>query len=190
MSTEQPLPEFSRPVIAEQVSTSGITRVIEATPAERAALARRFDLVAIDRLAARLSLKRVRGEFIRVTGTLDAEVVQTCVVTLEPVPATVADAFSALYAPDHLLPQAEDEEVEVSFASAADEEDVPEAMPGGIIDIGELAAQHLSLALDPYPRRPGAEIPPELRAPDPDGEQGAEQRPNPFAALSSLKRAP
>lgn len=178
-------PEFSRRVIADTVSTAGTERTIEANPAERAALATRFDLFAIDSLTARVKLRRIRGEFIRVTGDLVADVVQRCVVTLEPVPQHVDDSFEALFAPDHLIPK-EEEEIEVSFATGA-EEDAPEPMDNGSIDIGELVAQHLSLALDPYPRKPGVAF---EEIDDPYEPEPEEEKPNPFAKLASLKREP
>lgn len=177
-------PEFSRPVIADTVSPGGMVEKIEATGAEREALARRFDLRGIASLKAAVRLRRVRGEMIRVTGELEADVTQTCVVTLEPVPEHVTESFSALFAPDHLLPKDAEEEVEVAFA-AAEDADVPEAMPRGIIDIGELTAQHLSLALDPYPRKDGASFEDIV---EPEEEPVEADKPNPFAELARLKR--
>lgn len=185
--TARTAPEFSRPVIADTVSPGGMVEKIEATAAERAALARRFDLQDIAFLKATVRLRRVRGEMVRVTGELEADVTQTCVVTLEPVAAHVADSFSALFAPDHLLPkETEEEEIEVSFA-ALEDVDVPEAMPRGIIDIGELAAQHLSLALDPYPRKEGASFE-DIVEPEEERAVVEAARPNPFAELARLKR--
>jgi len=176
--------EFSRPVIADTVATSGTVQTIEATAAERSALARRFDLVSLDALTATVRLRRVRGEFVRITGALEADVVQTCVVTLEPVPAHVSEEFSALYAPEHLVPK-EEEEIDVTFA--ADDEDLPEAMVGGRIDIGELVAQHLSLALDPYPRKAGVTFD---EIDETDDAPAAEEpvKRHPFADLERLKR--
>ncbi|QJE72679.1 DUF177 domain-containing protein [Aerophototrophica crusticola] len=182
-------PEMSRVVIADTVSTGGKSLTIDSKPEERAALAKRFDLVAIDSLTATLRLRRVRGEMVKVTGSLSADVVQTCVVTLDPVPAHVEEEFSALFAPDHLLPKEEEEE-EMTFSVEMLEEDVPEAMPGGRIDVGELVAQHLSLALDPYPRKAGISFEEIDEGAEPDSApvQAEPAKPNPFAALARLKK--
>jgi len=51
---------------------------------------------------------------------------------------------------------------------------------GGIIDLGEAAAEQLALALDPYPRKPGSSGVPET----PEQEAGG-----PFGRLASLRRA-
>ncbi len=176
--------EFARPVIAAKVTTSGLTERIEANETERTRLARRLELVAVEALAATVRLRRVRGEMVKVDGTLEADVVQSCVVTLEPVPAHVTESFSALFAPDHLLPKEEEgDDVDLTFSLEDLEADVPEAMPGGRIDIGELVAQHLSLALDPYPRKPGVVF--DDIAEDDGGEML--EKPNPFAGLARLK---
>ncbi|MFV3076248.1 YceD family protein [Niveispirillum fermenti] len=194
MNNPSRTPELSRTVIADKVTTSGGYEVVTAGDAECAALATRFDLISLSGLTAKLRLRRVRGDFIKVTGELEADVVQRCVVTLEPVPAHVKEEFSALYAPDHLIPKEEEDAESDHFQYLGAEEDFPEPMPGGRIDIGELVAQNLSLALDPYPRRDGVEFTPILEDVGPDtlsltGDEPAEPpRQNPFAALSRLKK--
>ncbi len=199
-----PPPEFSRPVNADSVQDREKVEALEATPREREALARRFDLVSVESLTATVRLRRVRGgQMIRVAGTLEAEVVQTSVVSLEPFTTRVAEEFTALFAPDHLIPR-EEEDLE-AFLDQQGEGDAPEPIVNGKVDVGELVAQHLSLALDPYPRRPDeghfqhiedldpdGVIPDMAPTGDEDGEAGEAaprdpQRPNPFAALAKLK---
>ena len=197
--TALPPPEFSRPVVAESLRGDQTVREIEATPAECRLLAERFRLEAVRNLRATIRLIRQRGPesgMIRVKGTLTAEVVQTCVVTLAPVPASVSESFSALFSPE----VAEDDEEMILDPFALDA-DSPEPMTDGVIDIGELTAQHLSLALDPYPRAPGVEFTgfdddlaeggAEPGEPEPDGEGGGEDEPappGPFGVLAGLKR--
>lgn len=175
MTTSEPVPapEFSRPVSIARLPGGG-RFAIEASAAERASLARRFDLVAIDRLAATGQLARLAGGAIRLDARLEADVVQSCVVTLDPVPAHVADEFSLLYTPE-LGPA---REVELT----GEEEDV-EPLAGDTIDLGEAVAQQLSLALDPYPHAPEAAVPDEASEP-PAPED------HPFAALARLKGQP
>jgi uncharacterized metal-binding protein YceD (DUF177 family) len=190
----EPTPEFSRLVVVEEMSADVQTRTLAATPAECQALARRFELVALGRLEASVRLRRFKGgQMVEVRGRLSADVVQTCVVSLDPVPNTVEERFSALFAVPALMPETE---MELMADPAALEEDLPEPMVGGRIDLGELTAQHLSLALDPYPRKPGVEFvcPPEApeAAPEPRAADRTEEAPagppNPFAALAALKR--
>lgn len=194
MTAHPPPPELSRIVIADKVTTNGMYEVVTATDAECAALARRFDIVSVTGLRAKMRLRRIRGEFIKVTGELSANVVQSCVVTLDPVPAAVQSDFSALYAPDHLIPKEDEGDETDHFQFLGADEDFPEPMPAGRIDIGELVAQNLSLALEPYPRKDGVEFTPILEDVGPDTLSLTEDMPveaprqNPFAALSRLKK--
>lgn len=175
------VPEFSRPIPIDQIGGRETVREIEATPAERAALAERLDLVALDGLTATLRLRRLPGGMIRVSGRFAAEVVQSCVVTLVPVPAHCAAAFSMRFGEIATLETLREIEV------AAEGEDEPEPVEGGQIDLGEAVVQQLAVTLDPYPRAPGATLP---EAPsDADEEAGAEEV-NPFAALAKLTGDP
>jgi len=162
--------EFSRKVDVERLpQTSETTREIAADEAERTALAGRFQLVALDRLEARVALTRLPGGLLRLTGDLSADVVQECVVTLEPMATRVEDRFTLLYG------HAQDEAGEVVLSGEAE---LVEPISGGVLDIGEAVAQQLSLALDPYPRRPAASLP------APATEPGDA---SPFAALAKWR---
>jgi uncharacterized metal-binding protein YceD (DUF177 family) len=175
-----PEPEFFRPLHVEKVGLGTVHESLQARPTEREALAKRFGLIAIKRLQAELDIEQTHaGKMLAVTGSFSADVVQQCVVTLEPLESTVGNTIDALFAPAKLLDRG---------AGApnidAGEEDDPEPYVNGQIDLGELVAQHLGLALDPYPRKPGLEpLEREFTAPanDPGG------RSSPFAVLKSLK---
>jgi uncharacterized metal-binding protein YceD (DUF177 family) len=168
--------EFSRFVEADSVGTHRMERRISANPEERAALARRFGLIGIDRLEATFSLKRAGGGVIHIEGEVEAEVVQACVVTLAPVPAKVAETLAADFA------DADDRRRPVETDLDFEADDPPEPIRNGHIDLGELAAEHLALALDPYPRAPGAAIPAEF-SPEPDAEEAPDRSVNPFSIL-------
>ncbi len=184
-----PPPEFSRPVVAESLRGDQTVREIEASDAECRALAGRFRLEAVRSLRATIRLIRLGGHqsgMVRVKGALTAEVVQSCVVTLEPVPASIGESFDALFAAE--VPESDEEMILDPFAP---EETLPEPMVNGVIDIGELTAQHLSLALDPYPRAPGVEFSgfDDDAAGEAEGEADEGPPPSgPFGVLAGLKR--
>ncbi len=139
-------PEWSRPERLDAIAHDERIVTIEADEAERAAVARRFDLVAIDRLSAQLTMRRdVAG--ILVTGRVTAAVVQACSVTAERLAVAVDEPVLVRF----VEPVAGEEEVELS----ADVLDTIE-IEGGAIDLGEAAAQTMALALDPFPRGPNA----------------------------------
>lgn len=164
-------PEFSRFVALDELDGGPLTRMIEATDAERAALRARFGLVSLTSLAAKVVLRRLpAGPLVRVEGRLEADVEQRCIVTLEPVPEHIEEAFSETYGPEDYRPPAE-----------LDDEDLPESFDDGGIDVGELVAQILSLSLDPYPRAAGT-----TAAAKSGAASEAESRSQPFAGLDDM----
>jgi len=165
--TEPAPPEFPRPVDVNRLPGEGVYD-LAATPAERAALARRFDLLALDRLEAQVRLTPLPGGLLRLSAALSADLAQACVVTLEPVPGRIEDEFTLLYRPG-----VEDADKAVVLSGAAE---LVEPLPGGVLDIGEAVAQQLSLVLDPFPRAPGAAA-----------ESPGKALASPFAALAKWK---
>ena len=141
-----PAPELSRVMKASDIGASPRGLTIEATAVERDGLAARFALLSLDVLAAELSVwSEAAG--VRVTGRVRAEATQACVVSAEPVPATVDAPLDLLFAVEgDDLP----EEVELSSEAC-------DVLPfdGQAIDVGEAVAQTFGLALDPYPRAAG-----------------------------------
>jgi uncharacterized metal-binding protein YceD (DUF177 family) len=172
-------PELSRPLAVDKIPVGGMEEHIVASSAERKALAARFGLLDLPKLEASLNMDHAEGRMIAVTGTLTADVVQQCVVTLEPVPAHIADTIDILFAPPALLdlgagpPHAD---------SGMDE--APEPIVNGVINLGELVAQHLAVALDPYPRKEGAELP----VADSGAKTPKEGVNSPFAKLVEMKK--
>lgn len=159
-------------------------RQIEANAAERAALAEVLELQAIDRLVATLRTRRLASGLIEVSGEMESEVVQSCVVTLEPVPARIRESFRLTFG--DVEPEPALGEIDISF----DDSDPPEPIVDGKIDLGALVAEQLSLALDPYPRKEGAEVPQEF-TPSPAEIVDLQTTPatrKPFAGLDKLKK--
>lgn len=166
--------EFSRQIAIEGITPDKTRQEkVVATAAECAALAKRFDLRGLENFTADLKIRRVEGgEVVHVEGKLKADVIQTCVVSLLDVHAHVDYSFETFFSED-----APDESEGVDG-----NEDAPELMRNGMIDLGEVAAQYLSLGLDPYPRAPGVSLAAQMR------ELGAEVRNSPFAVLQGLKK--
>ena len=142
-------PEFPRPHRLDQIGAAESAVAIAASPEERAALARRFDLVAIDSLTARFALRRDAAGVLA-HGHLSAAVTQACSITGDPLPATVEQDFAIRFLPEPGEGEAQDE-VELA------EEDLDTVFyAGSALDLGEAAAETLALALDPFPRGPRA----------------------------------
>ncbi len=174
-------PEFSRPVDVDRVGHTEVVHQIVASADERAALAKRFDLLGIEKLEAKLRLRRARGgSVLRLAGRLSADAVQACVVTLAPVAAHVEAEFTVLYGDGDV--GGEGVEIDPELESTA------EPWPEGPLDLGETVAQEFALALEPYPRAPGAALDP-VEAP-PEAPADGPEKVNPFAILGTLRRPP
>jgi uncharacterized metal-binding protein YceD (DUF177 family) len=155
-------PEFHRPVPIERIGEAGLEQRIEASALELAALARRLDVPAVASFRCDFSLRRAPG-IVAADGRLEARVSRVCVVSLDEFEAELNLDFRVRFVPAAL----ESDEIDLK----ADDE-IP--YNDGKIDLGEAAVQELALALDPYPRKPGAELPAEA----------AKNVRSPFAALS------
>jgi uncharacterized metal-binding protein YceD (DUF177 family) len=155
-------PEFHRPVTLDHIGPHGLDLTVEATLAECAALAVRMNLPAVLAISCAFHLIRESRDKVLARGVLQATVTQTCVISLDDFDASVQEVFQVRFVPageesDDIDPESDDE--------------IP--FEGNIIDLGEAAAEQLGLALDPYPRMPGVEMPALDDAPEP----------HPFAVL-------
>ncbi len=179
--------ELSRLVALGDLDRRGVTVEFSADAHERAALARRFGLVAVDSLAATVTLKRDEADHrVHLRGAIAADVVQSCVITLEPVANHVEGAVDVAYSTDvdgvwAVREMAPDADI------APGEDDLPELLEGDEIDIGEVVAEHLGLNLDPYPRRPGVVFSTGDGAARSDQDDEDPGRASPFAVLRDLK---
>lgn len=164
---------WSVPLKVDAIPDTGLSRAIEASPEVCAMVAELAEVRAISGLKASFDLSRA-GDVVHVTGRVTANVGQNCVVTLDPLEFTVDEAIEVLFAP---VPE---EGIEAHDAHRRKtEEELPEPLIDGAIDLGAIACEFLILGIEPYPRKPGAEFaPPEV---EPDG-------PHPFAALAALKK--
>ena len=147
-----PTAEFSHIVTIEPWPADGIAVDLVATDAERQYLKQRFDLIDLSKLKGKGKIERTKEGFV-FGGTLEADVVQTCVVTLKPISSAVSASFERCFR------QADDE-----ADDAGQKEMVLEGVETDVdliednkIDIGEVIAEELCLALDPYPRAEDAD---------------------------------
>lgn len=170
-------PEFSRPVLVDTIPTRGMDMEVEASAAECAALAQRFAINKVGELRAKAHLRALAGgSLFKVDGHIHAVVEQTCVVTLEPVEQVIDESFMITFG-------AEEESDTVELDLSLDDDDPPEPLTDGAIDLGEVVAEHLALALDPFPRKAGAGLP-EIKEEAPIREEKV----SPFAALAAFKQ--
>jgi hypothetical protein len=147
-------PEFHRPVSIRTLGRIVMSSEIAADAAECEAVATRLGLVAIARLEARATLQRREDGAVVVRGRVEARVTRESIVSLAAFESDAAEDFTTVFVP---AGREDEREVEID---PTEEEDI-EPLLGTSIDLGELAVQYLALALDPYPRAPGEELPDE-----------------------------
>jgi Large ribosomal RNA subunit accumulation protein YceD len=165
------------PIIVAQIPDTGLHREFEADAAARQAMAEIAGLREI--LSARASFDvtpKSDGRF-QVAGRVKARILQTCVVTLDPIENDIDEAIELIYAPPQQIPALADL-VDDEVESEVEISDSPEPIIGGVIDLGRLATDALFLGIDPYPRKPGAVFEPQVTAADPED--------HPFAVLKAL----
>jgi uncharacterized metal-binding protein YceD (DUF177 family) len=165
-----------------RLGNAGDTVHFAADAAERGAIARWAEIPSLERLEVRIEITKLGSARFGMAFHLKADLTQSCVVTLEPVPGTMDRSFSRelifvgppRHKPGPMEPVAESETVLDSS-----EEEGPEEIQSLHFDLAAPVLEEFALALDPYPRRPGVEFRPENEALDPPE--------SPFAILKGLK---
>ena len=170
---------FSRLVRVDALAREGQVITIEANPAEREELASFYRLPAIAALTATLRLDPWGQGGARVTGAVHGELTQICVVSLEPFPATVDEDVDVRFAPQTAA-NSRSTAIEETQTFSLDE-DEPDPVIDGKIDLGALTAELFALGLDPYPRKLGAVLS--------GGGPNSEPTDSPFAALAQRGKA-
>jgi len=158
---------YSEPVRLHQIG-SGVKRTLTPDAAARARIARALDLASLDAVEAEVNLVPTASGWT-LSGRVRADLAQTCGITLEPLPLRIDEAFSVQLA----LPV--DEESEEIIITLEDES--PDVVEDGQIDLGQYVVEQLALHLDPFPRKPGAEF---VQPPEPTEI-------SPFAVLKQLR---
>lgn len=175
----QPPPLIRKIKLVE--ADDGTEKTIGIDESERTAMMDLLDLGALDDVEFVYRLRRGGGRRIHLSGRLRAGVVQTCVVTLDPVPAAIDVPVEAEFWPPEKIATLQEQ---ADDPAETGEMDWPEPIEGDAIDLGPLIYETLATSLDPYPKKPGAHF---------DWSEGnADEQMTqngPFAALKSLKNS-
>ncbi len=158
---------YSEPVRLHQLG-SGVKRTLEPDAPTRARIVRALDLASLDAFTAEMELVPSPVGW-RLSGRIRASLAQTCGITLEPLPVEIDAPFGLT------LAESMEEDSEEIIITLDDES--PDLIENGQIDLGQYAVEQLALRLDPFPRKPGAEF---VQPPEP-----AEI--SPFAVLKQLR---
>ncbi|CAN7538324.1 DUF177 domain-containing protein [Mesorhizobium amorphae] len=136
----------------------GLPVVIDADDRQRAALATEHELLSVERYRAELLVAPWKRHGVKVSGRVEADITQACIVTLDPVAAHIDEPVEALFLPEQSKLGRQGFEGGGEIVLDADGPDSPETFSGDTIDVGALAEQFFGLAIDPYPRKAGASV--------------------------------
>lgn len=159
----------------QDIPETGLSVERTASPEERDAIAQALDLVACSNLTVRYKIIPGAEGHFRLTGSLEARVEQSCVVTLEPLTNEVAESFSVDFWPEMEMPE--------PTGGVLDVHDDPDLEPivAGRIEVGRIVFQSLAGGIDLFPRKPGATFEP------PASHESAGKGEGPFAALAKMR---
>ena len=173
---------YSIPFDLGLVPERGKELVLTPSDAERAAIAAWLNIEAMNALKATIRIIRHGENGYSYAANFDADVVQSCVVTLAPVAAHIAGEVARDFqvrprstGSRRNKPTPEAQTVDISVL----EGDGPELLDSPILDVAAPLLEELSLALDPYPRAPGVVFEPPAEKEEPAN--------HPFAVLEQLK---
>ncbi len=142
--------EFSRPVDVTTIGAKGRRFEFQASEEERTALAERYSVVSIDQLDSICVITPAKPGRYNLSAGFTAKLVQLCSISLDPVEEIISGKFKIILQQPERPSHSERAEVDFDF----DESDV-EMIHSNLVDVGELIAQHLSLEINPYPRKAG-----------------------------------
>lgn len=158
------------------LSEAGAEVVVSAKPADLPALAKWAGVDAVERFEGRIELRKLPAHRFVYDAALTADIVQSCVVTLEPVRSHLERNVSRTL---HLSQTSRrSAEPEPEWSPADDEG--PEEIQSPRYDLAAPLLEEFVLSIDPYPRAPGVAF-------EPPAEK-AEPAESPFAALKVLKK--
>lgn len=174
------------PVSVAHVSGKGLAVKIEANEKELAQLAKNHELLSVRSFTADLQIIQWKKDGLKVRGHIDAQIVQACIATLEPLEATISEDVDSVFVPENsrLARIRLDESGEMLID--AEGPDMPETFSGDVLDVGAVAEEFFELAIDPYPRKSEAEY---IEIIEDEEEEQSEpvKADSPFAALAKLR---
>lgn len=170
-------PIFDAVVRIDRLPAGGRSLTVEASEAERAAIAEAMQILSVEQFSATLSIVPLRGG-LRAQGHIKARVTQASVVSFEPVAETVEEDVDRVFLPAPREAQAPAPGAEIYIDLEND--DFPDHIDGPEVDLSALLLETLALALDPYPRLPGESL-------EGLGISVSDAEESPFAKLARLK---
>ena len=167
---------FSFVVRVRDIPAAGMDLTIVADELEREKIAEALQIPDVTGLQAVIRLETPDGNAVRLRGNLKGNVVQTCIVTLEPVEQQIEENLDVVFLPQNSERSDGGKVIQLDPL----QDDDFEAYRNGRIELASYLTEHLALGLDPYPRIPGTDFPAHI-------EDDTSDKVSPFESLKKLK---
>jgi uncharacterized metal-binding protein YceD (DUF177 family) len=178
-------PEFSFLVNCNKLQDTGKNFEIEANKQECKALAKRFDLIRLDRLKLKAFVSRQSAGVVKLLCNFSAGYMQKCVVSLKPLKKNIDCTFERIYSSQIVDFFGDESEPQEEYIQKLEDfQDPPDLIIDGFFNLGESVAEQLSLEIDPFPRSVNVDFDGFSSS---QGEQSNENIASPFAVLEQLK---
>ncbi|MDH4415421.1 MAG: DUF177 domain-containing protein [Rhizobium sp.] len=175
--------EFTYLVKVAHISANPVQVRVAADARERAGLAELWQVEAVNRLSAELQIARWKKDGVRIKGHVSGELVQACVVTLEPVVSAIEQEIDQIFVPEGSKLARIVLDGAGEMVLDPDGPDLPEQFTGDTIDAGALVAEFAALDIDPYPKKPGVAFSGHI-----ESKAEEDKKPSPFAVLKDWKK--
>jgi uncharacterized metal-binding protein YceD (DUF177 family) len=167
---------WREPVTLSEAQRGTVKRSLVADEETRARIAKALGLESLASLDAEMRVSPWL-DGVQVDGRWTARVGQICGVTLEPFDSELQGEIHLRALPEGSAALGGPDEGSGELDLDPEGEDPPDVLESDQLDLGAYVVEDLSLAIDPFPRKPGVAF----EAPEQPGE------PSPFAVLAKLK---
>ncbi|MEP3244876.1 MAG: DUF177 domain-containing protein [Sneathiella sp.] len=180
--------EFTRWINVERLGAKPVTINITASDKECKDIAKRLQIPTVHSLMMTGTLGRKENTgLIELKASVKASVDQSCVVSLAPVRQEIEEEFAICYTfkKDDILVE------DLDYVVGLEEDDLPELIVDGQVDVVQAMSEQVALALDPYPRAEGEEellMSEDAQGLDAEAEDTDKQVHRPFADLKDLMK--
>ena len=168
MPENAPKTEFYHPIFVTDIPAKGRTYPLKPSDIALKEIANRLGVPSVEALSGKLTASPSKGGFT-IVGDISAQLIRSCVVTLEPVPESISETFTIRFV-KNLDPDEEPGDDAIDLEPFQVEQE---------IDLADLLVQQVALAMTPYPRKATAD---EELTTIPD-----EKESSPFDVLKQLK---
>ncbi|AGA64355.1 hypothetical protein B488_03620 [Liberibacter crescens BT-1] len=146
---------FSYLVKVKSAVSRQIDLKLKANCIEREKLAQLWNVPLVEDLHAELQLVPWEKNGVRAVGTVYAKIIQTCVLTLEPVISLIEETLEYIFVPEYskLLDTLTDN---VDDVASGWQPDIVTFSKDGVIDVGVIISESVALAINLYPKKEGA----------------------------------